>query len=294
MGSKILYYLVIIPISILPYFILYGISNFMYFIMYYVIGYRKKVIKGNIYTSFPDLEEKEKKKIVKKFYLHFCDLIIESIKNFTVSEKQIKKRVKFNNIDLPDALFDKGKSVVTIGGHYGNWEMYAMVAGNIMKHKQYGIYKPLSNEFFEKKVKTSRTAYGMNMIPMKEAKSYFEKKHPAPITVIFGSDQWPSKPERAYWTSFLGRETPFLFGAEKYAKDFDWAVVYCEILREKRGHFIINYHLLTENPKELENGEIIDLFVKKLEKTIEGNKPYWLWSHKRWKKTKEEVFKDLD
>ena len=291
MMSKILYYLVILPISRLPYFILYGVSNFMYLIMYYIIGYRKKVIEGNIYGAFPDLDEKERKKIVKKFYLHFCDLIVEAIKNFTVSEKQIKKRVTFSNVELPDALFDKGKSVITIGGHFGNWEMFAIAAGNVMKHKQYGIYKPLSDKFFDGKMKSSRGAYGMNMIPMKETKSYFEVEYSAPISIIFGSDQWPSKPERAYWTTFLGRETPFLYGAEKYAREFDWPVVYCEILRVKRGYFNVKYHLLTETPNDLKDGDIIDSFVRKLEKTIEGNKPYWLWSHKRWKKTKEEVFK---
>jgi KDO2-lipid IV(A) lauroyltransferase len=68
--------------------------------------------------------------------------------------------------------------------------------------------------------------------------------------------------------------------------------VYCEIIRIKRGHFEANYHLLTETPRELKEGEIIDLFVRKLEKTILANKPYWLWSHKRWKKTKEEVFEN--
>tara|TARA_B110000093_G_scaffold44321_1_gene47390 strand:+ start:531 stop:1439 length:909 start_codon:yes stop_codon:yes gene_type:complete len=292
MGSKVFYYLFVIPLSRMPYFILYRVSDFFYFLMYYIIGYRKKVIVDNISKSFPAKSSEEITKIVKKFYSHFCDLIVESIKNFTVSEKQIKKRVKFNNIDVPDALFDKGKSIITIGGHFGNWEMYAIAAGNVMKHEQFGIYKPLSAKFFDKKIKSSRGAYGMNMIPMKEAKSYFEMEHKKPISIIFGSDQWPSKPERAYWTTFLGRETPFLYGAEKYAKDFDWAVVYCEILRIKRGHFQANYHLLTESPNDLKEGEIIDLFVRKLEKTILDNKPYWLWSHKRWKKTKEEVFKN--
>ena len=169
--------------------------------------------------------------------------------------------------------------------------MSAIAAGNAMKHKQYGIYKPLSSNFFDKKMKSSRGAYGMNMIPMKEAKSYFEMEHKKPISIVFGSDQWPSKPERAYWTTFLGRETPFLFGAEKYAKDFDRPVVYCEILKEKRGYFNVNYHLLTEKPSQLEYGEIIDLYIRKLEKTIEYEPAYWLWSHKRWKKTKEEIFK---
>ena len=290
--TKVFYYLIIIPLSLLPYFILYRISDFLFLLMYYVVGYRKKVITDNITKSFPDESPEEVTKLVKKFYKHFCDLIIEAIKNFTVSEKQIKKRVRFTNVDLPDTLFDKGKSIVTIGGHYGNWEMFAIAAGNVMKHEQYGIYKPLSSKFFDKKMKSSRGAFGMKMIPMKETKSYFLAEHKEPISVIFGSDQWPSNATRAHWTTFLGRETPFLYGAEKYAKDFDWPVVYCEILREKRGHFNVKYHLLTETPNELAKGEIIEMFVKKLEKTIESDKAYWLWSHRRWKRTKEEVFRE--
>ncbi|MDB9701945.1 lipid A biosynthesis acyltransferase, partial [Flavobacteriales bacterium] len=108
MGSKILFYLIIIPLSVLPYFVLYGISNVMFLLFYYVVGYRKKVIVKNIYSAFPDKSEKEKKKLVRKFYLHFTDLIVESIKNFTVSEKQIKKRVLFENIELIDSLYDEG------------------------------------------------------------------------------------------------------------------------------------------------------------------------------------------
>ncbi|MGB1041580.1 MAG: lysophospholipid acyltransferase family protein [Flavobacteriales bacterium] len=292
MGSKLLYYCVILPISILPYFILYGISNFMYVVMYYVLGYRKKVISENINLSFPDKSERERKVIIKKFYRHFCDLIVEAVKNFTISEKQIKKRVTFKNIEIMDSLFDQGKSVVTIGGHYGNWEMFAVAAGRATKHSQFGIYKPLSSKFFDNKMKTSRGKYGMNMIPMKQTKAYFEKGSKEPITIIFGSDQWPSNAKRAYWTTFLGRETPFLYGAEKYAKDFDWPVVYTEIVRVKRGHFEANYKLLTEKPNETEYGEIIEQFVRMLEETIEKDPAYWLWSHRRWKRTKEEVFND--
>ena len=83
-------------------------------------------------------------------------------------------------------------------------------------------------------------------------------------------------------------------GAEKYAKEFDWSVVYCEIIREKRGHFTTRYHELTENPREEKEGAIIEKYVKLLEKTIESNPPFWLWSHKRWKKTKEQVFQEVE
>lgn len=294
MGSKILYYLLIKPISFLPYFVLYGISNVVFVMTFYGIGYRKKVIRANIDNSFPDLSKKERDKIVRKFYLHFCDLIVESIKNFSITSSQVKKRMKFENIELLNNYYAQGKSVVTIGGHYGNWELFAVAVSQVSQLKQLAIYKPLSNQFFDDKMKKSRGKYGLEMIPMKETKAYFAKDDSTPRTIIFGSDQWPSNPIRAYWTRFLGRETPFLFGAEKYAKEFDWSVVYCEIIREKRGHFTTRYHELTENPREEKEGAIIEKYVKLLEKTIESNPPFWLWSHKRWKKTKEQVFQEVE
>jgi KDO2-lipid IV(A) lauroyltransferase len=74
MGSKVFYYLFVIPLSRMPYFILYRVSDFVYFLMYYIIGYRKKVIVDNISKSFPAKSSEEITKIVKKFYSHFCDL----------------------------------------------------------------------------------------------------------------------------------------------------------------------------------------------------------------------------
>ena len=289
-GTKILYYIIILPISVLPYFLLYRLSDFMYLLLYYVFGYRKKVIQGNIYKSFPDKSEKEKKKIVKKFYKHFCDLIVESIKNFTISEAQIKKRIVFENVELLDDLYDRGKSIIIVGGHYGNWEMLAVAVGGATKHDQYGIYKPLSNTFFDNKMKMSRGKLGTKLVSMKETKKCFETDFENPISIIFGSDQWPSNAKRAFWTTFLGRETSFLFGAEKYANDFDRPAVYCDIIKTKRGHFKVRFKMLSETPKNLEYGELTNCFIKELEKTIRNEPAFWLWSHKRWKKTKKEVF----
>jgi KDO2-lipid IV(A) lauroyltransferase len=290
MVNKILYYGVIIPISLLPYFLLYGLSNFMYIVMYYLFGYRKKVIEGNIYGSFPNKTDKENKRIVKQFYKHFCDLVVESIKNFTISEKQAHKRMQVSNVEVIDKYHAQGKSVIVMGGHYGNWELMAVAIGLLTKHTQVGIYKPLSNTYFEIKMRESREKYGLVMLPMKQTKTFFDKKHDNPVSMIFGADQWPSNAIGAYWTTFMNRETPFLFGAEKYAKEYDYPVVYGEILKEKRGHYKVVFHDITDKPKDKEYGEIIESFITMLTKTINAKPENWLWSHKRWKRTKEEVF----
>ena len=291
MGA-VLYYLFIFPISILPYFLLNAVSTFIYWILYYLLGYRKSVVTENIYSSFPTKSKQELDDIVKGFYKYFADLLVEVFKNFTISEKAIKKRVVFENVEVLNTLHDLNKSVIIATSHQGNWEMLAMAIGDLGKHKQMAIYKPLKNKFFDNKMKETRQKLGLEMFPMSDTIKYFKKSFPSPVSIFFASDQWPSNPKRAHWTKFLERDTPILLGAEQYAKLFDWPVVYCEMIKTKRGHYSVRFETITDTPKEMEKGGIMDDYCEKLEKTIQRNPTDWLWSHRRWKRTKEEVFAD--
>ena len=91
MGSKLLYYFVILPISSLPYGIIYLLSNFIFFILFYPLKYRNNVIENNLKNSFPEKSNDQIYFIKKEFYKHFADIIIESLKGFTISEKNIQK-----------------------------------------------------------------------------------------------------------------------------------------------------------------------------------------------------------
>ena len=83
-------YPIIWLLSLLPMKILYLLSDFLYLIFFYIIGYRKKVVLGNLQLAFPKKELDELRTIQKKFFKHFTDIFIESIKAFTISEKTIK------------------------------------------------------------------------------------------------------------------------------------------------------------------------------------------------------------
>jgi KDO2-lipid IV(A) lauroyltransferase len=71
---------------------LYGISDFFCFILYRCIGYRKKVVLGNLKMAFPEKSDSERNAIAREFYAHFCDLVVEAIKNFSARESELKKR----------------------------------------------------------------------------------------------------------------------------------------------------------------------------------------------------------
>ncbi len=284
--NQLLYYIIIIPLSLLPHFILYRISDVLCVIMKDVLRYRKDIILGNIKRSFPDKTVDQQLEIYRNFYRHFCDLLIENLKGFTITKTQIKSRLKMSNPELVNDYFEKGKSIILIGGHYNNWEVTAQGCPVYLKHELYAIYKPLKSDFYNNKMRSTRGKFGLHLTPMKLTKKYFELETKNPKAIIFGSDQSPSNVKNAYWTTFLNQDTGFLFGAEKYAKDYNYPVIYVHIEKVKRGFYMVNFELICEDPNSLKHGEIIKLFAEKLEKNIIDRPPYWLWSHHRWKKSK--------
>jgi KDO2-lipid IV(A) lauroyltransferase len=286
--SALLYYLIIIPISLLPFPLLYGLSNFLYFVLYVVIGYRKKVVIGNIQRSFPEKSAEEHLEICNKFYRHFCDLILESIKTFTISEKQVLKRVTCKNPEGINKYYDQKRSVIIAGGHYNNWELFAVGFDALIKHNAVGIYKPLTNKYFDEKMRKTRSKYGLFMLSSKLVKSFFDTNINKLNAVVFAIDQSPSNPNKCYWTTFLNQDTGVLFGTEKFAKDYNYAVVYGRINKEKRGHYSFEFFDVTDDPQQTKQGEITETVTRLLEKDINSIPEYWLWSHRRWKHKRPE------
>jgi Kdo2-lipid IVA lauroyltransferase/acyltransferase len=282
----IFYYLFIKPLSLLPYSVLYFISDGLYYLFFYLIKYRKKVVVTNLTLSFPNKSKAEIHDLSKKFYRHFMDLVVESIKCFSITENQINARFKTRSAAAINRFFDEGKSIIVVGGHYNNWEMYAMMMDRDIKQKTFALYTPLTNKYFDKKMRTSRSKYGLNMISIKLASEFLKNSLTVPSAFVFGSDQSPSNPNKCYWTQFLNQETGVHFGVEKYAKEFNIPVFYGSIQKIKRGFYEVNYQLVTDNPNACKYGEITERHVRLLEKDIVTAPQYWLWSHRRWKHKK--------
>ena len=230
------YYGILIPISYLPYPVLYVLSDGLYILLFRIIGYRKAVVIKNIRNSFPEKSEKEQLQIVDAFYKHLCDLIVESIKVFSISENQIHQRMKILNPEYINKYFEQNQSVLLAGGHYNNWELFAVAIDAAIKHDAVAIYKPLSNLFFDEKMRYSRGKFGLKMISTKAVRQEFEKTDGLRV-IIFGIDQFPGNHRDSYRTKFLNQDTAMAFGVEKYAKEFNYPVLSGRINKVKRGHY---------------------------------------------------------
>jgi Kdo2-lipid IVA lauroyltransferase/acyltransferase len=283
MGNKILFYLVIMPISKLPYFLLYGLSDLFFLVLYYVIPYRKKLVAKNIALCFPEKSPSEVKAVQRAYFRHFCDLVFESLKNFSISEEAAHARMEPLNIEAMQKYAAEGRSVVLTGGHYTNWELWAMAAAGHLDHTVVGIYKKLSNAFFDDKMRKSRGKFGMKLVSTRELKDQLPELQKVASAYVYAIDQSPGDPMKSYWTTFMGLETACPYGAEKYAKDFDNPVFYGRGRKVKRGHFTIEYILVADNPRELGYGEVLERCNALLEEDLRDAPEFWLWTHKRWK-----------
>ncbi|MEQ8425574.1 MAG: lysophospholipid acyltransferase family protein [Cyclobacteriaceae bacterium] len=285
---KLLYYIVLVPLSRLPSSVLYGISDFLYVVIYRLAGYRKRVVRTNIRNSFPEKSRADQLKIERKFYVHFCDLIVESIKAFSISEEELAVRFVHRNPKIFESYFDQGKTVTLVGGHYCNWELFAVSVALHIAHKPVALFTPLSNKFMNAKITESRSKYGLWMKNYAEIKEMASNGLEKPVTVIFAADQCPRISQQPHWVQFLNQETGVQFGTEKFARDFNTPVIYGVIHKTKRGHYEVEYRLVCENPHEIPLGRITEIHTSFLESDIINEPAFWLWTHKRWKRSRRD------
>ena len=282
--SFLFYYFVLIPLSLLPFRILYKLSDVIFIILFRLTGYRKKVVLENLVKSFPHKSKKEIDLIAEKFYRHLSDLIVESIKIFTISESEIKKRVRCINADLLRKYYNEKKSLILAGGHFNNWEIFAVAAHSFIPHLPIGIYLPLTNKFFDGKMKKTRCRFGLKMISTREVKETFEQEKNNLTATIFAIDQSPSNSSRSHWTTFLNQETAVMTGTERYAIQYNYPVLFGRIKKTGRGYYETEFEIVSATPANTKPGEITEAITKLLEKDIIRHPEYWLWSHRRWKR----------
>ena len=286
-------YCLFYAISLLPFRLLYVLADIECFMLYHVIRYRRDVVRRNLVTSFPDKSEQEIVQIEKRFYHWFCDYFFEAVKLLSISDAELRRRFTIINSEKVEQCFKEGQDVAAILGHYCNWEWLSCVGMNLPLERETGlIYHPLRNKAFDYLFRKLRShEKHSRVIPKQDILRYVVSRKKEGIRNICGyiSDQGPKWKNIHLWLPFLNHEhTPVFTGGERIMRKMNNAVFYVEMSRPKRGYYTATYKLITRTPNALEPGGITRRFFQMLEQTIRREPAYYLWSHNRWKRTKEE------
>jgi len=274
----------------LPFWLLYLKSDVFYFVVYHLARYRRKVVRENLLRSFPDKPHKEIKAIEKRFYRNLCDQFVEAPKMMRMGPDGYRSRIAFSNPELAQQLYGQQKNIFFAIPHSGNWEWFGKLIPSLSLHKGLAIYKKVQNAAFERLMLEMRT----KDCPLEMVESNFALKRLAQLrgelnAVLMMADQSPRGVESDYWTEFLHQDTCWFTGLERIAKMLDYAVVFVDMRRQGRGRYEVRFDLITDDPKSMAKGELMEHYVRSVEQFINDNPDNWLWSHRRWKHQRNQV-----
>lgn len=279
-----IFYLINWVFTLLPLPVLYIFSDILFLILYYFPSYRRKIVTLNLRNSFPEKSDQELRSVEKKFYHHLADLFVETLKLAHLSKANLAKRMRLTNPEVLERLYNEGRDIICVIGHYNNWEWMQDIVF-FMKYHAVTIYKPLQNKQFDRFMLDLRTKNGMKLTPMSHImRDIIEaRKINRRSFYTFITDQTPPKSEIQYWTKFLNQDTPVYLGVEKVARKYDMAVVFFSSRKIRRGYYTFTAEILFEHPSGMPEYTVTEGHVRKLEELIKANPEYWIWSHRRWK-----------
>ena len=271
-------------LSIHPYWMLYLKSDCYYLLVYHLARYRRKVVRQNLVNSFPDKDAKAIKAIERHFYRNLCDLFVEAPKMMRMGPKGYRNRITYTNLQLVQQLCEQKKNIFYAIPHSGNWEWFGKMIPEFASHKGLAVYKRVKNAVFEQLMLYMRTKdCQVEMVESNSALRRLVQLRDTLNGVLMMADQTSHGLESDYWTEFLHQDTCWFTGIERIAKKLDYVVVFVSMTRQGRGRYEVTFEVVDDNPKAAAEGEIMEKYVRCVERFIEANPDNWLWSHRRWK-----------
>lgn len=294
-----LLYAIVYVLSLLPFRVLYCLADVFYLLVYYVIGYRRDVVWRNLTSSFPEKEEHELRRIERDSYHWLCDYVVETVKLLSISDRALQHRITFRGVDLLEQVFDSRQNCAAILGHYCNWEWLSATGLAFQRHPQAVmglIYHPLYNDVFDRLFVAIRSAHGGSCIPKKDVLRHLLTCRQSGRHYLFGyiSDQAPRWMNTHLWIRFLNHDTAVFTGGERIMRKMNDAVFYVDMQRPRRGYYLCTFRLITRDINTLPENEVTVRFFQMLEESIRQAPEYYLWTHNRWKRTKEEFDRVYD
>lgn len=276
--------------ALLPLRVLYVLSDALSVIVGDVVRYRRRIVEANLAASFPDKTDAELRRIRRGFYRNFTDVFVETVKLLHISDREMRGRMRFENIELLDRMIDEGRQVGMYCSHFCNWEWVTSITlwgktSPSIKYMQ--VYRPLRNAWFDRFWFDLRKRFHSESVPKNGVLRALLAARRRGVSVTgFISDQKPSHNDGLHHVEFLNQDTPFISGTELILRKLHGAALYADVRRTGRGRYVLTVRHIADDVADTEEYAVTDAYARLLEQTIRRQPESWLWSHNRWRRPK--------
>jgi KDO2-lipid IV(A) lauroyltransferase len=241
------------------------------------------VIREQIQKVFPARSEADREAIHRQFLRNFCDVLFEVLKSASMSEAQIRDRVRIVNLEAARARLLGGQSTLFVTSHLCNWEWLLHGVAVQLGFPLDAAYKPLHDAWAERLMLALRSRFGARLVPAKGLLADFLSRRSLVRALAMNADQAPVSTERRHWTRFLGQDTAFYVGAEQIARATRLPIFHLGMRRVRRGHYEVEVHPLWDGKESTPAGEITERYARLCEREVLESPADWLWSYRRWR-----------
>jgi len=251
---------------------------------------RRKVALENLHVAFG--EEKSERELLAIAQRAFQNLGMMAIEFFRIPKMDVesfKKRVKIEGLEEALKLLGKGKGILLLLSHFGNWEMMGIMS-KLIGDSIMVIAKPMKkNNRMDQFITKIRSAAGLEVVSSIKASRTVIKALSRNRVVGILIDQRAKRSE-GIWADFFGKKAPTTPALAVLAMKTGAPVVPVFMVRNGFG----KHRLMIQRPLELvHTGDTkkdveanTQLFNQTLESMIRQYPDQWFWVHRRWERKK--------
>jgi KDO2-lipid IV(A) lauroyltransferase len=252
---------------------------------------RKNIALENLRNAFPEKTEEELRKIAQGAFRNYGIALVELLWFPNLDDKALRRLVEIENLELMKAAYARGKGLIMLSGHFGNWELIALAMGYLSKLPITIIVQTQANKLVDDVINRNRCLLGNRVVPMGMSVREIIRTLDEGGVVAIAPDQ--SGAMEGAFVSFFGRSVATHKGPAVFALRSGAPVQMGFITRKPDGRYTVVLEEiptgdLTDNTEE----SVVELTRRHtalLEKYVRMHPDHWLWMHRRWKHTQEQV-----
>jgi KDO2-lipid IV(A) lauroyltransferase len=244
----------------------------------------RRVAERNVAAAFPGRSAAERRRIVRGAFAHFGRLLFQLLKFSTLSTEAMLARVEFDGEDRVRSAYAHGKGVLFVTGHFGYWELQAMVHAlrlRPMAVMARALDNPALNELLER----MRTRTGNSVIYRQGTMRRVLRQLHAGEGVGVLIDQHIQSRDAIY-VDFFNRPAATTSAVAALALRTGARVVPLFALPLGGGRYRMIYEHPIEPPPDDDDDQIHE-FTQRctdvLEMYVRRYPHLWLWMHRRWR-----------
>jgi KDO2-lipid IV(A) lauroyltransferase len=286
--EAVLFFILSIPFAILPIQFSKKAGEILGLFLFQIWGSRRRIAAENLGTTVASgaiTISEPLEKIIKDNFKNLGRSFSEIIKIYYGMGRKIIYSVDIEGIENFNQAKSKGKGILFLTGHCGNWELMSIFSSVKLSPISI-IARPINNPYINKLVENARQRYGNTVIYKQKAIKTVMRILKTNGTIGILMDQ-AVIPDEGFVIDFLGRGAWTTKMPALIARKTEASVLPAFINRTNGGHKIKIYpEIELSKIDDLEKATIEDtkIFSSYIEQYIREHPKEWLWIHRRWKR----------